>query len=318
VDPGQRVPAALAKAEAELTEAIQKDPQNPEAFYDRAIVRFMARKYEKATDDFTQAIDLGLEKGRQSGVGEECSFVAYWVKPCACGQVIYCYNTAIEANRKNPNLYIHRGIAHYLESMLLSPARFRADAELAIADFTKAIELNPLDVAPYDYRARVMQRFFIGDRGLGDLTKVIELQPTSPRGYSRRFGWYAGEHPNDSAAGFPDLNKLIELEPANPYHHKTRADKYRLHDGDYERALADYTEFLRLAPGDPVQPEVLLSRALCYANLRRFNEALADCDRGRGSQFDALFQSVRNLCLGTGPHPGISPLGNAQTQPSNP
>ena len=316
-DPGQVVPAVLAKAEAELTEAIQKDPQNPEAFYDRAIVRFMARKYEKATDDFTRAIDLGSEKGRQTGVGEEITYVANWVKPCGCGQAIYCYNTAIETNPKNPSLYIHRGVAHYLESMMLLPARFHSDAELAIADFTKAIELNPLDVVPYDFRARVLQRFYIGDRGLADVTKIIELQPANPRGYARRFGWYRMERPNDRDAGFPDLNKLIELEPTNPYNFKTRADWFRLSYGDYKRALADYTEFLRLAPGDPVEPEILLSRALCYANLGMFNEALADCDRGRGTQFDTLFQSVRNLCLGTGPHPGITPLENAQSRSAN-
>lgn len=56
----------------------------------------------------------------------------------------------------------------------------QVDFDDAIADYTKAIELDPELAAAYFNRGTVLYRLCLFEEGLKDLIKSFELDPTNP------------------------------------------------------------------------------------------------------------------------------------------
>lgn len=56
----------------------------------------------------------------------------------------------------------------------------QVDFDDAIADYTKAIELDPELAAAYFNRGTVLYRLCLFEEGLKDLMKSFELDPTNP------------------------------------------------------------------------------------------------------------------------------------------
>jgi tetratricopeptide (TPR) repeat protein len=116
----------------------------------------------------------------------------------------------------------------------------------AIADFTRAILLEPDEPEFWLSRGRV--RYHIGATGLGeeDLGRGIDLDPENARFYVIRGecrSWWGGSR-DDAVA---DFGCAIELHPLTPsYYYKRGVLWQRL--GDLARALRDLDEAVRLAP----------------------------------------------------------------------
>ena len=116
----------------------------------------------------------------------------------------------------------------------------------AIADYTRAILLEPDEPEFWLSRGRV--RYHIGATGLGeeDLGRGIDLGPENDRSYVIRGecrSWWGGSR----EAAVADFGRAIELRPLTPsYYYKRGAVWRRL--GDMARALQDFDEAVRLAP----------------------------------------------------------------------
>ena len=121
------------------------------------------------------------------------------------------------------------------------------DRKSAIADLTKAIEMDPKMTAAYDGRAtgRLIEEDF--DGAIADSTKVIELEPRNARAYQAR--GVAKLYKKEFASAAEDFSKAIELDPKNmlPYEKRSEAKEGV---GDLDGAIADATKALELKPND--------------------------------------------------------------------
>lgn len=131
--------------------------------------------------------------------------------------------------------YTNRGLAHSAKGEY-------ADA---IADHTKAMEVNPQMYEAYFNRAN--DYFDMGDfqHAAADYTKCLEFNPKSPFLYSNRGNTYDQLGAYDKAIA--DHTKAISLNPKNPdpVYFLNRGIAHK-HKGDFEKALADITQALEL------------------------------------------------------------------------
>src|SRR5262249_55720588 len=82
--------------------------------------------------------------------------------------------------------------------------------EEAMAEFSKAIELNPKDSVRWNERGYAYFTLRKWDKALADLNKAIELDPKYPNGWNGRGAAYSGLRQLDKALA--DYNKAVELE----------------------------------------------------------------------------------------------------------
>ncbi|MBM3573861.1 MAG: tetratricopeptide repeat protein, partial [Alphaproteobacteria bacterium] len=100
--------------------------------------------------------------------------------------------------------------------------RDTGDHDRAIADYIRAIELNPKDALPFY------------NRGVMRLTK------------------------GDFDRAIADLNRAIELNPKYAYAYMARGIAHEdRRGGDLASALTDFRTFVRLSPNDPLGPKAV-------------------------------------------------------------
>jgi tetratricopeptide (TPR) repeat protein len=115
----------------------------------------------------------------------------------------------------------------------------------AIADFTRAIELNPKDDAPYYNRAQAKRLKKDAAGAIADYTRAIELGSTNPAAYNNRGN--ARAENNDRDGAIADYTRAIELKPdyARAYYNRAVAKKEK---GDTTGAAADFKTTEKLDP----------------------------------------------------------------------
>ena len=90
----------------------------------------------------------------------------------------------------------------------------------ALADFTKAIELDPKDAAAWDYRGVVYYELKQWDKAIADYTKTIELDPKNSTLHNR-LAWVLASDPNpkvrDPGRAVDSAKKAVELAPKDGY-----------------------------------------------------------------------------------------------------
>jgi len=124
--------------------------------------------------------------------------------------------------------------------------------ELAIADFTQALSLDPRSFAAYNnrgnaYQLRAVRTQTVADVSLAiaDYTRAISLRPDMSALYLSRARAYHRE--GGDAQGLPDAVKAVSLAPTNARALETRAEIYEKL-GRRDEAIADYRAALKIAP----------------------------------------------------------------------
>ena len=117
--------------------------------------------------------------------------------------------------------------------------------EEALVDFNRAIELKPDYVWAITNRARAYQRMGKHEEALADFTHVIELMPDDTWAITGRGAtyWQMGKYEE----ALNDLNRALELKPDNAGAITGRGATYRLM-GKYEEALNDFNRAIELYP----------------------------------------------------------------------
>ena len=146
----------------------------------------------------------------------------------------------------------------------------KADPNGAIADYTKAIEINPKMGAAYNNRGQVRANRDDLEGALADFNKSIALNPRDSTGYLNR--GVARKQKGDRDAALADFNKALELNPreARAFAHRGAA---RLLKGDEAEAQKDFDACLKLD-----------------ANLKPLVERLGKEARGAGDKKPAAEQ----------------------------
>lgn len=144
-------------------------------------------------------------------------------------QIGACTIIILEGNQTRKDLasaYNSRGNAYDREG----------DYDRAIADFTKAIELDAKDAAAYNNRGISYRHEGEDDRAIADYTKAIELDPQYANAYVNRGN--AFEAKRDHSRAIADYSKAIEINPRLPAAYSGRGNVFELM-GELDQAAAD-------------------------------------------------------------------------------
>ena len=119
------------------------------------------------------------------------------------------------------------------------------DLDGAMADFDRAIEIDPKDDAPYYNRAQAKRLKKDTAGAIADYTRAIELGSTNPAAYNNRGN--ARAENNDREGANADYTRAIELKPnyARAYYNRAMVKKEK---GDATGAAADFKTAEKLDP----------------------------------------------------------------------
>jgi tetratricopeptide (TPR) repeat protein len=117
--------------------------------------------------------------------------------------------------------------------------------DLAMADFDKAIEINPALASAHYSRGLLHFERRDYDKAIGDLTTVVALSRRFAPAYSARGQAFAQKGDHDRALA--DYAKAIELDPKQA-EFRLRRGMSLIAKAEFDRALPDLDEAIKLAP----------------------------------------------------------------------
>jgi tetratricopeptide (TPR) repeat protein len=218
------------------------------------------------------------------------SFATLYAFVTAAVCVSGCNQTTPEEHLLRGNVFQHdddhaKAVEEYSEAISLAP-NFREayvrraeswkstkSFKHAIADLTKALQLDADD--PISYRNRGSYQLFLGDndQAISDYSKAIELKPD---GETYRYRGYAFVKKGEFPQAIEDYGEAIRLAPDDATNFYMRAAALR-NAGDLDKALADCEEALRLSPDSG---QALHQRGLVWLGKQEFQRAVEDFTRG--------------------------------------
>ena len=140
-----------------------------------------------------------------------------------------------ESLENRDSAYINRGVAYTK----------KGEVDRAIADYTKAIAIDPKLAQAYNNRGVVYKKKGEVDRAIADYTKAIALNPNLAGAYYNRGYAYTKKGKVDRAIA--DYTKAIALDPDDAEAYYNRGVVYG-RKGDKEREIADFRKALEINP----------------------------------------------------------------------
>ncbi len=141
----------------------------------------------------------------------------------------------------------------------------------AIADYNRAIELDPADALAYFNRGRSFGTAGRASEALADFNKAIELDPKLGAAYNSRGLAFAVKGDHDRALA--DYNKAIGLAPKDPLALLFNRARSLLAKGQSTQAIADFTKMTEFTPNDA---KGFILRGSAYAITREQARAISD------------------------------------------
>jgi tetratricopeptide (TPR) repeat protein len=157
----------------------------------------------------------------------------------------------------------------------------KGDDDKAIADYTKALEIEPNQRNAVSYHSHGMSWFAKGDddKAIAYFTTVIEMGPKQTETYygdirakayySRGSVWY---HKVNYDKAIADYTKAIEINPQYDDAYYSRGIAWG-RKGDYDKAIADYTKDIEL---DPQGAAAYVNRGIAWDGKGDYDKAAAD------------------------------------------
>ena len=159
---------------------------------------------------------------------------------------ISIYTHILKDNPFSELAYNNRGVAYEAQQQY----------DLALADYKKALEIDPQFIEAYNNRALVYEQLGQYDLAIADYNKILKMKPIYEVHYNRG-NVYVKLGQDDLA--IIDYTQAIHLNNRAFDAYNNRAAIYGRH-GQYELAIADYTRALDLRP----DPLVFRNRQLVY------------------------------------------------------
>ncbi|MDR4497108.1 MAG: tetratricopeptide repeat protein [Candidatus Scalindua sp.] len=231
---------------SDYSKAIELSPKFAEAYNNRGNVHYKLNQKGKALNDFIKAKDLGFKVEKEP-----------------LGELI-----KLRSEAKIPSWEVSEAMLHFDAGMEHSYGIGPKDK--AIAEFTKAIELNPKYAEAYLQRGIAYHAKGQQSESLSDFDTFSELDPKDGKLYSKRAGFYRNQKKYGEAVN--DYSKAIEYDPEYTENYYGRGNIY-IKVGRYEPAILDFTKLIELSPKDTGAYE---SRASAYMKTKQYNKALSD------------------------------------------
>ena len=122
----------------------------------------------------------------------------------------------------------------------------KGDLSGAIADYNRAIELDPKHASAYYNRGNVKDARGDLDGAIADFNLAIELDPKDADAYTNR--GRCKEAKGDLDTAIADYNRAIELDPKFAIAYNNRGNAKKKAKGDLDGAIADYNRAIELNP----------------------------------------------------------------------
>ena len=145
------------------------------------------------------------------------------------------------------------------------------NAEKALADCDKAIELDGKNAVAFQTRGMIEKDGGQGDKALADFNKAIELGANNPAVFSDRGDLLLARGDADKALA--DYDRLVAREGAPARAFIQRGGAW-LAKGDPGRAMADFETALKITPNDPFALFNLGAAAFLHGDKAKAVEAL--------------------------------------------
>ena len=160
--------------------------------------------------------------------------------------------------------------------------RNNGNFDAAIAEFTKAIKIDPLNTMAYYNRARVREGKHDFDGAIADYSKAAEIEPMLCNAYHGRAVARRAKGNLDGAIA--DISKCIEIDPDGSSLYYGERGEVLFAKGDYDGAIADFTKVIVADPQSVTAYNFLGSVEKLKGNLdaaiANFNKAIEfDCVR---------------------------------------
>jgi len=163
--------------------------------------------------------------------------------------------------------YSNRGIS----------ARALKKFDLAVADYSKAIELYPTHARYYVNRANAELDLNKTQEALTDFGRAMSVDPKFALAYANRGNYYTKIGKTDEA--LTDLTKAIELDPSYAESFYTRAMAYRARK-EFEKAIPDLDKYIALNPGNSIYlADGYLNRGIAYTYTNDLDRAVKDISK---------------------------------------
>ena len=142
--------------------------------------------------------------------------------------------------------------------------------DVAISDYTKAIELNPMFADAYYNRGNAYVNIKKYTKAIKDYTKAIALNPKGADFYLERGNVYAMKKDYDQSIA--DYARAIDLNPNCANYYVVRGSVYAMKK-DYDQSIADYARAIDLNPNCA---NYYVERGSVYAMKKDFDKAKID------------------------------------------
>lgn len=226
-----------AGALADYTSAIsltrnEIHPENAEVYSHRGMVKLDLRDWDGALVDSSNAIAVRSENSLAKRV------ISQAISAKSPLEFDFGYYAARSRPApEDPHTYINRGLA----------CRARGDWSGAIAEFTRAIELDAVDDEAYRLRGTV--RRATGDwRGaIADFSKAIEANSDSAEPYGARA--VARQFNSDATGAMEDCSNTIRLDPKDGANYVLRG-QLDYYAQSFTNAVRDFAKAVELNPSD--------------------------------------------------------------------
>ncbi|MCA2716869.1 serine protease [Microcystis sp. M169S2] len=258
---------AIEKALATLPTREQGSEFHAEILHERGSLYWALSlgQYEKAIESYEQAIKIFP---RNPNYYNSLSTLLV-IRQSFIRQDVRQYDRALEAINRAIEIAPRSG--WYSNRGMLYGAWKKWD--LALADYNKALALNPNNARAYINRADVYKERKEFDLALADYNRAIEIDANFAGAYASRGIFYMARKKWDLALA--DYNRAISIDPDNPILSFPRGIFYHF-QGRNELALADFT---RVIDSYSYQAVAYIMRGLAYVSLKKWDLALADLNR---------------------------------------
>ncbi len=170
--------------------------------------------------------------------------------------------------------------------------RSKGEHDLAIDDCDKAIQLKSDYAEPYSNRGSAYRNKGEYDRAIEDYNKAVQLKPNFVQAYYNRGLAYHEKGELDIA--IKDYSKAIELNPKLLHPYYNRGNAY-LQKRDFDRAIKDYSEAIEL---NPELGPAYCNRGETWLHLKEWDKAKVDLTAAKNKGVDivaAFHNSYRDI-----------------------
>jgi len=239
--------------------AIETNPLDPRAWYNKGLCLAYLGKYEEAIEALDKATEINPKYSE-----------AWYNKGLCAGQLgnyieaIDAFNQTIEIDPQNSDAWYYEGLA------LLNLGNYKE----AIDAFNRTIEIDPKNLDVWINKAVCLEKLGEYEEAIETLDKAIEINPKCSEVWYDK-GVVLAFKKDEFEEAINAFNKAIEIDPQNS---KALYNKGLCFEclGNYKEAKEAFDKVIEI---NPQNPEAWYNKGLCLAHLGNYEEAIEPLDK---------------------------------------